>query len=254
MTLAVASNHFLGLPHHHAPEGPELDGIVPDTSTVAAHDFDVDVNTGFMPTHAPLTRIPLEVSTELQAWERALDEGLALRMKLGDQLHLHGPEETEKNERWRASIRAQLRRPHRHLREFVMSTHAAYTAHIINDRGMPWFASSTAGLAPRASLFQTAAVGESGVKAATELQAAYDSSVAALKRFRDGHIKIATRYIVNMARRQTTPAEVDSKGELTTDGIKGTGGTSLVPFLKECRDNTVRAMVHPPSPAPGLRH
>ncbi|KAG8742750.1 hypothetical protein FRC10_000964 [Ceratobasidium sp. 414] len=512
MTVAVASNHFLGLPHHHAPEGPVLDGIIPDTSTVAAHDFDVDVNTGFMPAQAPLTRIPLDISTELQAWERALDQGLALQMKLGDQLHLYGPEETDKNERWRASIRGlpvldasplesdilllrrghhvlvflmhlyihsappppptdptphiipaclalplchvsnqlgitpvltyadnvlwnwhiprahplelptegrirshtlfsgtpdeehfyltsarielrgvtalgimrstldelfigdatavrriasylmrlasvideltglllavrekcdpsvfynqvrpwfrgatsdkrgwvfegvddataskvsglsgpsagqsslihaldiflgvdhergegrgaeptfltkmeqfmprhhrlflqQLRRPHRHLREFVMSTHAAYTAHIINDRGMPWFASSTSGLAPRASLFQTAAIGESGIKAATELQTAYDSSVAALKRFRDGHIKIATLYVVNMARAQKTQPEVDKKGELTTDGIKGTGGTSLVPFLKECRDNTVRAMVHPP--AAGQRH
>ncbi|KAG8792008.1 hypothetical protein FRC12_007535 [Ceratobasidium sp. 428] len=149
-----------------------------------------------------------------------------------------------------------LRRPHRHLREFVLSTHAAYSAHIFNDRGMPWFASSTAGRAPRASLFQTAAVGESGLKAATELQMAYDNSVAALKRFRDGHIKIATRYIVNMARSQVAqqPIEVDTRGELTTDGIKGTGGTSLVPFLKECRNNTVRAMAHPPSPALGQQH
>ncbi|KAG9125592.1 hypothetical protein FRC07_006958 [Ceratobasidium sp. 392] len=149
-----------------------------------------------------------------------------------------------------------LRRPHRYLREFVLSTHAAYSAHIMNDRGMPWFASSSNGLAPRTSLFQTAAVGESGMKAATELEAAYDSSVAALKRFRDGHIKIATLYIVNMARSQAPqqPIEVDKKGELTTDGIKGTGGTSLVPFLKECRDNTVRAVVHPPSPAPGQRY
>jgi indoleamine 2,3-dioxygenase len=151
-----------------------------------------------------------------------------------------------------------LRRPRRHLREFVLSTHAAYSVHVMNDRGMPAFASSWAGLAPRASLFQTAAVGESGIKAAHELQCAFDSSVAALKRFRDGHIKIATLYIVNQARAQKAatsvipvqPVEVNEEGELTTDGIKGTGGTSLVPFLKECRDNTTRAMVHPPSPSP----
>ncbi|KAG9125593.1 hypothetical protein FRC07_006959 [Ceratobasidium sp. 392] len=102
-----------------------------------------------------------------------------------------------------------LRRPHRHLREFVLSTHAAYSAHIMNDRGMPWFASSSNGLAPRASLFQTAAVGESGMKAATQLQAAYDSSVAALKRFRDGHIEIATLYIVNMARSQEAQQPIE---------------------------------------------
>ncbi|QRV89335.1 indoleamine 2,3-dioxygenase [Ceratobasidium sp. AG-Ba] len=156
-----------------------------------------------------------------------------------------------------------LRKPHRHLREFVLSTHAAYSAHIINDRGMPWYASSSAGMAPRASLWQTAAVGESGVKAVTELQAAYDASVAALKRFRDGHIKIATLYIVNQARkpfviqpqpRETVVVQPQPDPELTTEAIKGTGGTSLVPFLKECRDNTIRAMVHPPSPAPGAGH
>ncbi|KAB5588728.1 Indoleamine 2,3-dioxygenase [Ceratobasidium theobromae] len=147
-----------------------------------------------------------------------------------------------------------LRRPHRQLREFVLSTQAAYSVYAINDRGMPDFAVSARGLAPRASLFQTAAVGESGIKAATELQNAYDSAVEALKRFRDGHIKIATLYIVNQARKaqmaKTTVSEVNQRVELTTDVIKGTGGTSLVPFLKECRDNTVKAMVHPPSPVP----
>jgi indoleamine 2,3-dioxygenase len=108
MALTIPPTHFLDLPHH-VPDGPALNGIVPDTSTVAAHDFDIDVNTGFMPDHAPLTRIPLEVSVELQAWERVLDEGLALGMKLGDQLPMYGPEETEKNERWRASVRAVSR-------------------------------------------------------------------------------------------------------------------------------------------------
>lgn len=513
MTLTMIPPHFLDLPHNVHPD-QHLDGVTPDTSTVAAHDFDVDVNTGFMPNEVPLLRIPKEVSMGMQAWEDALDEGLALGMKLGDQLSQYGPEETEKNERWRETIRAlplldpaplmndilllrrghhvlvflmhmyihsapppaeptphvvpaclavplcrisselgitpiltyadnvlwnwnipkgrphelptegrirshtlfsgtpdeehfyltsarielrgvtalsvmrstldelfigdatavrriaaylhrlssvidelthlllavregcdpaifyhqvrpwfrgatsdnrgwvfegvdedeavkaaslsgpsagqsslihaldvflgvdhekgegrgaepsfltkmeqymprhhraflqQLRRPHRHLREFVLSTHAAYSVYAINDRGMPDFAASSNGLAPRASIFQTAAVGESGIKAATELQAAYDSSVEALKRFRDGHIKIATLYIVNQARKAKslaaapTSSEVNNKGELTTDVIKGTGGTSLVPFLKECRDNTVRAMVHPPSPAP----
>lgn len=101
---AMPPNHFLDLPHHVQP-GPELDGVVPDTSTVAAHDFDVDVNTGFMPTRAPLTRLPEDVG-KLMVWERVLDEGLALGMKLGDQLDRFGPEETEKNERWRAAVRA----------------------------------------------------------------------------------------------------------------------------------------------------
>lgn len=150
-----------------------------------------------------------------------------------------------------------LRNPHRPLREFVLSTHAAYNVYSSCDRGMPAFATSWGGLAPRASIFQTAAVGESGIKAAHELMTAYDRSVDALKRFRDGHIRIATLYIVNQARSAaaastiSAPAPVpalDENGQ--TEAIKGTGGTSLVPFLKECRDNTVRAMVHPPSPTP----
>ncbi|CAE6447887.1 unnamed protein product [Rhizoctonia solani] len=512
MTLTLAPTHFLDLPHHVQP-GPVLNGVLPDTSTVAAHDFDVDVNTGFMPNETPLLRIPHEISVDMQAWEDLLSEGLALKMKLGDQLAQCGPEETIKNESWRLKVRSlpildpsplmadtlllrrghhvlvflmhmyihsapipseptphvvpaciaiplcrisselgitpiltyadnvlwnwhlpggqshelpterrirsyalfsgtldeehfyltsakielrgvaalsvmrstldelfigdatavrrissylhrlssiidelahllldvrdgcdpavfyhqvrpwfrgatsdkrgwvfegvdaeqaakvpslsgpsagqsslvhaldiflgvdhergegrgaeptfltkmeqymprhhraflqHLRRPRRHLREFVISTHAAYTVHTLNDRAMPDFATSSMGLAPRASIFQTAAVGESGIKAATELQNAYDSAVEALKRFRDGHIKIATLYIVNQARAaaqapKPLAPELNNKGELTTDGIKGTGGTSLVPFLKECRDNTVKAMVHPPSPCP----
>ena len=63
-----------------------------------------------------------------------------------------------------------------------------------------------------------------------ELEAAYDSAVVALKRFRDGHIRIATLYIVSQARASGSKPE----------DVRGTGGTSLVPFLKECRDNTLR--------------
>ncbi|KAF8747815.1 Indoleamine 2,3-dioxygenase [Rhizoctonia solani] len=442
MALTLAPSHFLDLPHHVQP-GPVLDGVLPDTSTVAAHDFDVDVNTGFMPNEGPLLRIPREVSVDMQTWEDLLSEGLSLKMKLGDQLSQFGPEEaikkslpvldpaplmtdtlllrppipseltphvvpaciavplcrisselgitpiltyadnvlwnwhlpggqphelpTERRVRSHALFSASrvsalsvmrstldelfigdatavrrissylhrlssiidelthllldvregcdpaifyhqvrpwfrgatsdkrgwvfegvdaeqaakvpalsgpsagqsslvhaldiflgvdhergegrgaeptfltkmerympyhhraflqnLRRPQRHLREFVISTHAAYTVHALSDRAMPDFATSSMGLAPRASIFQTAAVGESGIKAATELRSAYDSAVEALKRFRDGHIKIATLYIVNQARSaaQTSTSiapELNTKGELTTDGIK----------------------------------
>ncbi|KAB5590317.1 hypothetical protein CTheo_6232 [Ceratobasidium theobromae] len=104
MTLTITPHHFLDLPHHVQPAA--FDGIRPDTSTVAAHDFDVDVNTGFMPNQAPLLRIPKEVSAKLQVWEDALAEGLALNMKLGDQLAQYGPEETTKNELWRERIRS----------------------------------------------------------------------------------------------------------------------------------------------------
>ena len=74
------------------------------------------------------------------------------------------------------------------------------------------------------------------------LRAAYDGAVMSMKKLRDGHIRVATLYIVNQARRQ---AAVPSAGENAVLEMKGTGGTSLVPFLKECRDNTLRATVGP---------
>ncbi|KZW00753.1 Indoleamine 2,3-dioxygenase [Exidia glandulosa HHB12029] len=69
---------------------------------------------------------------------------------------------------------------------------------------------------------------------------AFNESVLALKRFRDMHIRIATLYIVNQARRpHPSPAEGDGQ----VDKVKGTGGTELVPFLKGIRDNTARTVV-----------
>ncbi|SGZ54816.1 CIC11C00000003877 [Sungouiella intermedia] len=73
---------------------------------------------------------------------------------------------------------------------------------------------------------------------------AYDACLAMLKLFRDKHIQIVTRYVVLQAK------QVGKMGSLLTlrSGLakkkklgaeeKGTGGTSLLPFLKQCRDET----------------
>jgi len=69
----------------------------------------------------------------------------------------------------------------------------------------------------------------------------YNTAVDALKRFRDGHIRIGTLYIVTQAR-----SEAALKGKdvgAAGGGAKGTGGTLLVPFLKAARDNTMRTAV-----------
>jgi len=71
-----------------------------------------------------------------------------------------------------------------------------------------------------------------------DLSQAYDSAVEALKKFRDGHIRIATLYIVNQAKSSASGTVGAQAGP-----IRGTGGTALVPFLKEARDNTLRTMV-----------
>lgn len=77
-----------------------------------------------------------------------------------------------------------------------------------------------------------------------ELTLSYDASLAMLKLFRDKHIQLVTRYVVLQAKR------APSMGSLLTlrsglakkkdDGAqeRGTGGTSLLPFLKQCRDET----------------
>lgn len=79
-----------------------------------------------------------------------------------------------------------------------------------------------------------------------ELRGAYVAATDVLGSFRDKHIQIVTRYIIlpsrqapaENARKNLASASADknSKQELT-----GTGGTSLVPFLKEARDETAEA-------------
>jgi indoleamine 2,3-dioxygenase len=83
------------------------------------------------------------------------------------------------------------------------------------------------------------------------LAAAYDEALAALRRFRDKHMRVVSRFIVMQARRKpsehiqkllpTTTEAVDL--QVSEDALRGTGGTPLIRFLKRCRDNTSRAMV-----------
>ncbi|KAI1336491.1 indoleamine 2,3-dioxygenase [Xylariaceae sp. FL0016] len=83
------------------------------------------------------------------------------------------------------------------------------------------------------------------------LSIAYDACLAMLRAFRDIHIAIVTRYIVlpsreNRARsRSRSPEAVRHRQNLATASrhekhrkVKGTGGTALIPFLKQARDET----------------
>jgi len=65
---------FLALPR------PSPHGLTDTTALAAAHDFDVDDQTGFMPPQPPLTRLPGEWET----WEATLDSALTKRLKLYD--------------------------------------------------------------------------------------------------------------------------------------------------------------------------
>ena len=90
--------HFLSLPRPDALAGPPQG--VPDTTTVAAHDFDVDTRTGFMPPDPPLERLP----SEWESWEAILDEAVALKLQLGDKIDL-SLSDRARSERWRACVR-----------------------------------------------------------------------------------------------------------------------------------------------------
>lgn len=66
-----------------------------------------------------------------------------------------------------------------------------------------------------------------------ELREAYDACLAGLRRFRDIHIQIVSRYILIPSRKTS----VKKNGNL--GGETGTGGTQLIPFLKQVKEETL---------------
>lgn len=82
-----------------------------------------------------------------------------------------------------------------------------------------------------------------------DLRDAYNSAVAALSELRDKHIQLVAKYIVipsrtptpvvhrhriNLASTTTKLADQD----VNTKDLVGTGGTKLIPFLRQSRDET----------------
>ncbi|KAL1674161.1 Indoleamine 2,3-dioxygenase [Schizophyllum commune] len=90
-------NHFLAQPRPDANAGVP-DGVV-DTTTLAAHDFDVDNRTGFMPPQPPLTRLP----AAYEPWVVVLNDAIAQRLQVGDKPGLPVAE-AAKSATWRARV------------------------------------------------------------------------------------------------------------------------------------------------------
>lgn len=89
------------------------------------------------------------------------------------------------------------------------------------------------------------------------LATAYDACLAMLRAFRDKHIQMVSRYIIVKSREarssqapSTSPQRTAPKAERVNiasardanggekKGLRGTGGTALIPFLKQARDET----------------
>lgn len=78
-----------------------------------------------------------------------------------------------------------------------------------------------------------------------DLCLAYDACLSMLSAFRDTHIAIVTRYVITPSRevraRSRSPKRVNlasKKASENRSNQKGTGGTALIPFLKQARDET----------------
>jgi len=93
-------------------------------------------------------------------------------------------------------------------------------------------------------------------RADTSLCTAYDACLAMLRAFRDKHIQMVSRYIILKSResrshsrslspRQAPPQRLNLATKHHDPGanelkkkLRGTGGTALIPFLKQARDET----------------
>ncbi|PYH96775.1 indoleamine 2,3-dioxygenase [Aspergillus ellipticus CBS 707.79] len=87
-------------------------------------------------------------------------------------------------------------------------------------------------------------------KADSPLRDAYNAAVMSLGGFRDRHVRMVTRYIIMAARipppnqtsqvnlATTTSTLMDNSHDKVAEGVRGTGGTDLIPFLKQTRDTT----------------
>ncbi|WYZ36095.1 hypothetical protein EsH8_X_000742 [Colletotrichum jinshuiense] len=72
---------------------------------------------------------------------------------------------------------------------------------------------------------------------------AYQVATKTMTEFRNKHLQIVTRYIVLPSKKAHGGAKVDlaSTSTVKDDQLTGTGGTALMPFLKQTRDETLQA-------------
>ncbi|KAF5359428.1 hypothetical protein D9756_003642 [Leucocoprinus leucothites] len=120
----LPSNHFLAQPRPDTFQSLQS-GLV-DTTTLAAHDFDVDNRTGFMPPQPPLPRLP----PAWESWEVNLDVAVSQRIQLAERVEKMEASqmlmETGKSRSWRDNV-AQM--PLLPIEELKRSERALRRAH-----------------------------------------------------------------------------------------------------------------------------
>ena len=78
--MQLPQNHVLALPRPSATVARHAHAHAFDTTTLAAHDFDVDARTGFMPPDPPVARLPADWAP----WEHALERAVGARLRVAD--------------------------------------------------------------------------------------------------------------------------------------------------------------------------
>jgi indoleamine 2,3-dioxygenase len=82
-----------------------------------------------------------------------------------------------------------------------------------------------------------------------DITAIYNLAVSKVASFRDIHIQIVARYIVGPSRRPLRSLSdgmnlaIASSNRSSRIGLFGTGGTDLMPFLKQNRDETRQSVL-----------
>ncbi|KAF9039405.1 Indoleamine 2,3-dioxygenase [Rhodocollybia butyracea] len=95
-------SHFLSLPR---PSAGDFHVPVVDTTTLAAHDFDVDPRTGFMPPQPPVERLFALEGENYERWEDLLAQACAADLQIADKLGGLSLDEERRSEQWRAQVR-----------------------------------------------------------------------------------------------------------------------------------------------------
>jgi indoleamine 2,3-dioxygenase len=118
---------------------------------------------------------------------------------------------------------------HTEVREYMPGPHRRFLVHVA-----------------RQGSIRELALLEAATSEHLRFRAAYTAATDALSEFRNKHIRIVTRYIILPSKQpwtggsRTNLASSSSarKGE---EGLMGTGGTQLIPFLRTSRDETSEA-------------